>query len=254
MHMDHERYRALVSAELDGELGETDAGALAEHMALCPTCRAYAADVRALKATVGLARFKDAAPVELSLRIQADLSRAQMPLFSLPEWLRPLGVPLAASVAGTTLAAMCGAFIMVHSADMTRDLIRSHRTAVATQHLTEIAGAQSGRLRPWFTERLSYAPPVLDGSEVGCRLLGGRVENIRRKPTAALAYRCSGHLVSVYVEPSTRGRTAPHMQGKDGYQVVSWRGPKLACQAVSDLNKTDLLRLATYIQARADQI
>ncbi len=253
MHTDHEHFRALTSAELDGALGTTEAEALALHLAACPACRAYAADIRAVKAAMGQAGLKSAAPSELAPRIRADLARRQAPLFVLPDWLRSLGVPLAASLAGTALAVVAGAFILIHSADMTSDLIRGHATAVATQHLTEIAGAQSGRLKPWFTERLNYAPPVLDGGEAGCTLLGGRVDDIRNKQTAALAYKCSGHVVTVYVEPSTKGRSAARAQAKDGYQVVSWRGPKLACQAVSDLSKTELLRLATYIQARAEK-
>ena len=43
-----EKYAALISAWLDGELNEEETGRLQAHLFTCPGCRAYLADLKAM--------------------------------------------------------------------------------------------------------------------------------------------------------------------------------------------------------------
>ena len=185
--------------------------------------------------------MKVTAPAGLSARIRADMVRARRP--SLQTWTRWLAVPVAGIAALVAVAVM--------TPDVTAARFADHESVAAGRGLTQIAGADRDILKPWFVQRVAYAPPVLDGAEAGCRLLGGRIADIAHRKTAALSYTCAGHAVTIYVEPSTKGVAAPVAQARGDYHMVSWRGEKLACQAVSDLDQARLLRLARLIQARA---
>lgn len=192
--------------------------------------------------------LKVVAPPGLEARIRSDIARARMtrtwlPAFDMAGLSRWLAVPTAG------LAALLAVAIMMP--DVTAARFADHERVVAGSDLTQVAGADRDTLKPWFVQRVAYAPPVLAGTEAGCQLLGGRVADIARTKTAALSYRCSGHVVTVYVEPSTKGAAAPVAQARGDYHMVSWRGAKLACQAVSDLDQARLLRLARFIQAHA---
>ncbi len=245
MQTDHERFRKWAQASLDGELNAADTQVLAEHLETCAGCRGYLAQMQTLKSALGQPGLQIRAPAGLAARIRGDLAIAKRPWFVVPVWLKPIALPLA----GTALAALAGVFFVIYASgpNVPSELVRDH----AAGPPVEIATADPATLRPWFIQKVAYAPPLLDGAEVGCALTGGRVAEIAGHKTAALAYRCDGHLATVYVEPSQKGRMLPRAGVTNGYQVVSWRGPKLACQAVSDMKRPDLLRLASYIQARA---
>ncbi|MEI9904414.1 MAG: hypothetical protein WDN06_10910 [Asticcacaulis sp.] len=116
--------------------------------------------------------------------------------------------------------------------------------------VTYVATGRDG-LKPQFARELAFRPPVLDAAEVGCTLDGGRVAVIRGQKTAALDYACAGQVVTVYINASAAGAAAPKADMRGGYHVVSWRGPGLACRAVSNADEKTLLRLAGYIQKHA---
>ena len=255
MREDHDRFKIWISADLDGELETADKAALEAHLSGCAACRAYAADMAVIQQQVRAVGAEVTAPAGLAQRISADIARkreeARKPRFSLPSWLR-WNVRTAA-FGGAVVAAACALVLLALPPDLTQAVVANHVQSLQTHELTQIAASDRQVLKPWFAGRLGYAPPVLAVSDGGCRLLGGRIAGINRHDTAALSYVCGAHLVTVYVEPSDKGSAAPWAVERKGYHVVSWRGPKLACQAVSDLDEADLLKLARYIQAHAQE-
>ena len=223
-----ETFRTWVQAKRDGGLALRHELALGEHLEGCAECRAYAGSL-------------EAAPPEVATRIPPKAAVARKPPFYLTFWGRWLAIP------GATAAALLVVVVLMPTANDAR--FADHVHAVASQHMTEIVTTDVAALKPWFVQKLAFAPPVPPAAEVGCELMGGRIADIADKKTAAVAYSCGGHLVTVYVEPSAKGVKAPVASKRDGYHMVSWRGAKLAFQAVSDLDQAQLLRLAKFIQA-----
>ena len=216
---------------------------MAGHLEGCEACQAYKASLEALSARLQQPDVAEAAPVGLATRIKADVKAARKPKFYLTYWGRWLALP------GVTAAALVAVVANMPTANDAR--FADHVHTVASQHPTQIVATDLTKLKPWFVEKVAYAPPVVAATEVGCDLMGGRIADIDDKQTAALAYSCGGHDVTVYVEPSAKGAKAPVATTRDGYHMVSWRGAKLACQAVSDVDQAQLLRLAKFIQAHA---
>lgn len=244
MGMDNcETFRTWASARHDGELPLRQELALAGHLEGCADCRAFTASLEAVNERLQQPDMAEAAPVGLATRVRATVAAARKPRFYLTFWGRWLAIPAA------TAAALLVVVVLMPTANDAR--FADHVHAVASQHTTEIVATDVAALKPWFVQKVAYAPPVLPAAEVGCELMGGRIADIADKKTAAVAYSCGGHLVTVYVEPSAKGVKAPVATARDGYHMVSWRGPKLACQAVSDLDQAQLLRLARFIQAHA---
>lgn len=249
-----ETFRTWASARRDGELPLRQELALDGHLEGCVECQAYAVSLEAVVARLQQADVAEAAPAGLATRVRAAIGAARparkagsarKARFYLTYWGRWLAVPAA------TAAALLAVVMILPTANDAR--FADHVHAVASRHPTDMVATDLTALTPWFVQKVNYAPPVLAASEVGCELLGGRIADIADKKTAALAYSCGGHDVTVYVEPSGKGTKAPVAQTRDGYHMVSWRGAKLACQAVSDLDQAQLLRLARFIQAHAQK-
>ncbi len=228
-----ECFRIWVNADADGELLARDVEALRTHLAGCAECREYAAGVAAVKAR--LAAVKVAAPARLEARIRSDIATRKARF----DWIsRPVTVVAAAALAALVVASFN---------DPEWAVVGDFASARA---VTYVAAGRDA-LKPQFARELRFRPPVLDAAEVGCTLDGGRVAVIRRQKTAALDYACAGHVVTVYINASSAGAAAPKADMRGGYHVVSWRGPGLACRAVSDADEKTLLRLAGYIQKHA---
>jgi anti-sigma factor RsiW len=96
----------LISAYLDGELGEEETQALREHISACPSCRAEHAGLRATKSLLARAPRR-AMPPELMAQLEARLTR--------PSWKRmldrimpplPVLVPAGAFAAAALVAAV----------------------------------------------------------------------------------------------------------------------------------------------------
>ena len=240
-----ETFRTWVSTQHDGELPLRQELALDGHLEGCEGCRAYKASLEALSTRLQQPDVAEAAPAGLARRVKAGIATTPARPVYLTYWGRWLAIPAA------TVAALVMVVANLPTANDAR--FADHVHTVASQHPTEIVATDLSTLKPWFIQKVAYAPPVLAASEVGCDLLGGRIADIDDKKTAALAYSCGGHDVTVYVEPSEQGTKAPVVATRDGYHMVSWRGAKLACQAVSDLDKAQLLRLAKFIQAHASE-
>ena len=75
--MDCEKYRKLISLALDGELPSGESRELEEHLADCPDCREFKADLQEIHG-LSLQRAPVAMPHELAERILEETSGAQV--------------------------------------------------------------------------------------------------------------------------------------------------------------------------------
>ena len=96
-------------------------------------------------------------------------------------------------------------------------------------------------MKPWFADKLDFAPPVVDVVPPGFTLTGGRLEFVGERRVAALAYRRRGHVINLYVWPDKSAREPPAaISSSRGYQQVRWLRGGMCFWAISDLNAQEL--------------
>ncbi len=105
-------------------------------------------------------------------------------------------------------------------------------------------------VKPWFAEQhLSYAPPVKDFTTEGFTLVGGRLDVLNGRDTAALVYQCRLHRINLFVWPDDVGpNDEPHARTLQGFHIVQWHHDGMAYAAVSDLETGELLRFARLLR------
>jgi len=126
-----------------------------------------------------------------------------------------------------------------------QDFVSFHIKAMGAGPLFEVASSDRHTVKPWFQGKLDYSPEVIDLSEDGFPLLGGRVDTVRGQPTAALVYTLRKHYINVFQRPSELQQD-PKRTGQRGFSVITWSDGRMELWVVSDAEVSELDR---FIQA-----
>ena len=250
--MDCQHVLTLMNGYLDGELDLTTQLAIEQHLAGCPACHTISQQQRALRTALrAQARYHRASP-ELATGIQSALDEVDTgsgkKMRATPGWLS-----LAASV---VLAALLGSGITYQLARtstdelLSQEVIANHvRTQMVTGRLTDVSSSDSHTVKPWFSGKLNFSPPVLDLTAQGFPLVGGRLDYLAGRPVAALVYRHRQHVIQLYVWPTTdRSGSDLRSQTHQGFQLASWSDSAMHYWAISDLNVDALKSFSSVIQ------
>lgn len=125
-----------------------------------------------------------------------------------------------------------------------REVLDAHvRSLLLDNRLEDVASSDQHTVKPWFSGKLDFAPPVEDLASAGFVLAGGRLDFVDGRRVAALAYHYRKHVVNVFIWPAA-GKAAPVEFTRQGYSLVSWRGGGMQYWAVSDAEAEQLLVLA----------
>jgi anti-sigma factor RsiW len=107
-------------------------------------------------------------------------------------------------------------------------------------------------VKPWFAGKLDFSPPVVDLKDEGFPLVGGRLDYVENRPIAALAYRRGEHIVNLFIWPSASNAEVPEvLNGRQGYNALSWIRNHTNFWVVSDLNAAELRQFAQLVRDRA---
>jgi len=209
------------------------------------------------------------APAELRNSINANLQTAQLPdaevsrtggtrprpeqtrSASWPQWLN-LGLAFACGVAVSVLAVF---FLKAEGKDdgMTQAIVASHVRSLMAAHLVDVESSDRHTVKPWFTGKIDFAPPVKELAAEGISLVGGRLDYIGQRPVAALVYRVKQHTINVFIWPSTSTSPQdPQFAIHQGFSVAHWRAGEMQFWAISDVNVGELhtlVRLLTRTDA-----
>src|SRR5258706_2221005 len=132
-----------------------------------------------------------------------------------------------------------------------REIVTAHvRSLMGAGHLNDVASSDQHTVKPWFSGKLDFAPPVQDLTNAGFALTGGRLDYIDGRAVAALTYRSPQHVVNLFVWAATRARDVePVALSRQGYSILHWvRGGK-GDWAVADLASAQLAPLAEALRS-----
>jgi len=136
-----------------------------------------------------------------------------------------------------------------HDELIAQEIVSGHIRSLMANHLSDVASTDQHTVKPWFDGKLTFAPPVVDLSQEGFPLIGGRLDYVDNKPVAALVYQRRLHYINVFIWPSNGGPdAAPVSEALEGYNILHWSQGGMASWAVSDVSTDELKTLGTLLQ------
>ena len=168
----------------------------------------------------------------------------------LPRW--------AAVVAWFTLGGVTGWQLQAYMAEQqTEEVTWPRRAAIAhavyspeVRHPVEVGAEQEAHLVAWLSKRLGAPLKVPYLGDQGYQLVGGRLLPGERGPVAQFMYQDSkGQRLTLYVRtnPDESGATAFRYADEHGVSVFFWLDRKLGYALSGEVDKDELLRLATAV-------
>ena len=254
--MDCHESQHLMSAYLDGELDPASAVHYTEHLVQCSACNQAYGELLQLQATLKSQTTVYSAPAHLRHRIWADLNSTKAPR------IKPKKLPWAWINFGA--AAVCSfAFVMTLSLYLAipteaerinKEIVASHYRSLLANHLSDVASSDKHTVKPWFSGKLDYSPPVTDLTQLGYTLIGGRLDYIDQRSVAALVYRHGPHFMNLFVWPDKGGRdTSAKLTSIQGFQLLQWTQSGMTYQAISDMNAQELVAFRELLLVQASK-
>jgi mycothiol system anti-sigma-R factor len=213
----------LLDAYLDGELEEASQPEVREHLSSCPDCRREAEATSSFSSFVRTNMLTYKAPPALKARIRASLREESRPR---SDWFfsfrRPLVYAAAILVLGFILTSALRMFSLNKDQELISQAITNHARSLMVDHLVDVTSSDQHIVRPWFTGKLDYSPPVADLAQAGYALVGGRIDMLDKRPVAAIVYRHGNHFINVFVWPVAGRKIDFEVQSDRGYHFCAW--------------------------------
>jgi anti-sigma factor RsiW len=132
---------------------------------------------------------------------------------------------------------------------LAREVVSSHVRSLMQKHLLDVKSGNGHVVRPWFNDKVDFAPRVPDFEPDDFTLLGGRLDYLDERPVAALVYQRRQHIINLFVWPDTGAQAGQVV--RQGYNLLNWSQGGMTFWAVSDLNFAELEDLARQVQRGA---
>jgi len=243
--------RASIAAYVDDELGTLECSRLDAHVRRCGACQRERSQQvftsRELRRE--LTRFR--APARLHRRVRGATHRGAEPA---PAWWRRLVAAPLAPVAGFAFAALVSgnayflAALPSGEERLADNVLDSHLRAVMSGRAIDVVSSDQHTVKPWYSGKLDFSPPVSDFAAEGFPLVGGRIDYVERRAVAALVYQRRKHVVDLFIWPAAGSReSAPENLARRGYNVVHWTQQGMTYWLASDLEASELARLEALL-------
>jgi anti-sigma factor RsiW len=261
--MDCTSIHGRLHAFLDGELRESEAAAIRDHLAICASCLAEAEDIRLVESRIRAALSPVPETEKLWRRISAALERdreSQPSRLRRRWWYRSV-LAAGAIAASVLVGVMLWQLIATRPSGDNRPSLASvpvmeFQTYIESRRSMDVATADPAQLRSWFATRVDFTPPAPPAPSGRLELLGGRLCYFFDRRVASYMYRFSGHLVSLYVmrgdgldfSKTARERRSAVLHA-GGFTDVVWTKGDFLFFLVSDLSEDTLLQIAAAFGA-----
>jgi anti-sigma factor RsiW len=235
--------QTLVHGYLDKELDTAMTAKVARHLAECAECARLLDQTRLLVAGVKRHAPYFTAPASLTDSVMAPVEPKTSLVERWQKWFAPVFSTAALALALVIFVATPGS-----EQPLMDEAVSSHVRSLMGEHLNDVVSSDRHTVKPWFTGKLDFSPPVFDYSAQGFPLLGGRLDYLQHQATAALAYGRAKHVINVFVLPTTEADESPKTRSIRGFNVVSWQANHMRFVLVSDVEKSELETLAELIK------
>jgi anti-sigma factor RsiW len=130
-----------------------------------------------------------------------------------------------------------------------QEVLDSHLRSLMPGHLADVQSSDRHTVKPWFSGKLDFSPPVPDFTEQGYPLTGGRLDSLGGRAVAVLIYKRRQHVVNAYVWPSSGSPNSSIIAATlQGYNMEHWTRAGLEWWLASDLNSQELESLANLLR------
>lgn len=246
---DRDDWNLLIHAYLDDELDPVHAAEMERRLATDPALAAERDRIAALRRAISERLPPETVPdgllrrVEGAVGIRSNAMRPSWPALA-------AAAVVAAVIAGGATWFMLRPDPIAASAEL---VVASHMRALMAPQPTDVSSSDRHTVKPWFNGRIPQAPQVVDLTDKGFPLVGGRIDVIGRQPAPTLVYRHRQHLISLTAVPRAGRTPSPQRQTIAGYNVMSWREGDTAYWVVSDLGSGDLDAFAKAFRSVAQE-
>ncbi len=194
--------RLLLHAHTDRELDAANALELERHLKTCPACAADEKSINSLKATMRHPTMRYEAPESLRKEVRRIVTQSGGE--ARPRLLQSLLLWKSLAFGATAFALLALALRPGTSGSdqLADEAVSSHVRSLMARHLTDVASSDQHTVKPWFSDKLDFAPVVNDFTAEGFPLLGERLDYFNGRPVAALVYHRNKHFINVFVWPA----------------------------------------------------
>ncbi|KAA0994989.1 anti-sigma factor [Pseudomonas sp. ANT_J12] len=235
--------QTLIQGYLDKELDSAMTAKVAGHLASCAECVRLLDEARLLMVSVKRHAPYYTAPASLSASVFAPVAPRISMIERWRNWLAP-----AFSAAALALAVVLFVATPGSEQPLMDEAVSSHVRSLMGEHLNDVVSSDRHTVKPWFTGKLDFSPPVFDYTAQGFPLLGGRLDYLQHQTTAALSYGRAKHIINVFILPTTEADKPPQTRSIRGFNVVSWEENHMRFVMVSDVEKGELEALGQLLR------
>lgn len=251
--MNCEDAQYLIHAYVDGELDLVHGLEIEKHVEACSQCSWEMAEIKRLKAD--MEDLYRRAPSGLDARVRRSVRQSASP-GGLSNRLPVRALAVAAVVAAVLILGWLFARMApfrARQAPIEGEVIASHvRSLMQPGHLVDVPSSDQHTVKPWFNGKLDFSPEVVDLTDSGFPLEGGRLDYIDGRAVAALVYGRNKHRINVFIWPSPDGNSSSRTSiSRDGYNLIHWTAEGFNYWMVSDLNQSELSHLADLLSRPA---
>jgi anti-sigma factor RsiW len=245
--------RLLLLEDQRGRLDPATASALGAHLGRCLDCAHEEKAERLLTELLDRHLPQRAAPLGLKRRLAAQwsLSPSAPPRRSARWPRRGLAVAAAVLLAIAVAAGVSGWLVRVDPTDrLVTEAVNDHLRVLARGSDLDIRSGDMHQVRPWLTARLDFAPVIPFAGDAEFPLRGGTVEYFLDRRAAVAVYGRRLHTVTLIV--AREGglpwpEASPLATNARGFNVRLWKRGGLGYALVSDLDPSELARLAAHL-------
>src|SRR5437899_5581847 len=239
---------------MDGELDPLKNLEIEKHLQHCAVCsQSYKAD-QALQGAIKTGSQYFRAPAHLRKRIQSSIrqgDKSERVVPAMPwRWLAA-----AASVAVVVVLAWAlvpSRYGLDAEQLVAQEVVSSHVRSLMVDHVADVMSSDQHTVKPWFTGKLDFSPPVKNLTNEGFPLVGGRLDYIENRAVAALVYQRRKHFINLFIWPATQGPgIAEKTVTRQGYNLLHWTQSGMTYWVVSDLNRGELQQFVQLVRSSA---
>jgi anti-sigma factor RsiW len=239
--MQCEHPRELLDAYLDVELDAAGSLDVERHLAECAACSAIVARHRALREVLQAPALRHSAPAGLRERIESTSKPRRVRSAA---WSRQIGALAAGLLLALAAGFGLGRWSGIGDGRVEQEVVAAHVRSLQADHLVDVASSDRQTVKPWFAGKVDFAPIVADFAKEGFTLVGGRLDYLDGRPSAALVFKRREHTINVFLQPRRDGTSyTPRASERQGFHLLHAVVDGFDCWLISDIGDADLREL-----------